>query len=53
MLAGLGALVALPMASPVRRAMAAEAVPKTSLTSDQALDLMKKGNDEFLSLIHI
>lgn len=49
MLAGLGALAALPMASPVRRAMAAEAVPKTSLTSDQALDLMKKGNDEFVA----
>ena len=49
MLAGLGALAALPMASPVRRVMAAEAVPKTSLTSDQALDLMKKGNDEFVA----
>ncbi|MDT8263573.1 carbonic anhydrase, partial [Roseomonas sp. DSM 102946] len=42
MLAGLGALAALPMTAPTRRAMAAEAVPKTSLTADQALETMKK-----------
>ena len=46
MLAGLGALAALPMTAPTRRAMAAEAVPKTSLTADQALAQAKVAEAE-------
>ncbi len=45
--AGLAAPAAVALAGPPRTARAADPVPKTDLTPDQALNLLKEGNDNF------
>jgi carbonic anhydrase len=45
--AGLAAAAAVALAGPPRTARAADPVPKTDLTPDQALNLLKEGNDNF------